>query len=272
MSNMGKNYMHARYKYFTSLMLMLFCFCQRGMAADRHILAAPYFLPGDAYFHTAISEKVLKQLSEDPDHPFEYGRINWQRQHAGYYSLSLGKQNRNLAKKIKAAYYSIRHNLVPLQLEVWGRSPNTVADHPLERKTEFIEINRLSLFFVNENFDWKKNRFPLKYNEDWYKQLSNFGFPNGDYGALVRTPDAILESWRLSTSISPLSVELPEVPIIEKQAIKVPMVAKGRLKALMLIDTRYKKYFKRKDRQELFEITNEMITPYIAEEGMWKEI
>jgi len=253
-------------------MVVLFCFCQRGIAADRHILDRPYFLPGDAYFHTAISEKVLKQLDDNPDYTFEYGLVNWQRQHAGYYSLSLGKQNRKLAKKIKRAYYSIRHNLVPLQLEVWGRSPNTVAEQPLERKTEFVEMNRLSLFFVNENFDWKKNRFPLKYNEDWYTQLSKFGFPKGGYGALVDTPDAILESWRLSTSISPLSVELPEVPIIKTQAIKVPMVAKGRFKALMLIDTSFKKYYKRKNRQELFEITNEMITPYIVKGGMWKEI
>lgn len=252
--------------------LILFCHNHVANATDRHLLSGPYFLSGDAYFHTAISEKVLKKLDNDPSYPLEYGRLNWQRNHAGYYSLSLGNQNRNLAKGIKKAYYNIRHTLVPLQLEVWGRSPNSVADHPSKSKTEFIEMNRLSLFFVNEDFDWKNNRFPLKYNEDWYKELSQFGFPNGDYGALVNTPDAILESWRLSIAISPLSVDLPDVPITKKQAIKLPMVAKGRLIALMLIDTKYQKYYKRKDHQKLYEITNEAVTPYIVEEGKWKEI
>lgn len=264
--------MPMRCLFYVVLTLNLLYPIQAVTAADKNILSAPYFLPGDAYFHTAISEKVLKNLIDDPNHPFEYGFINWQRNHAGYYSLSLGIQNRNLAKGIKTAYYNIRHTLVPLQLEVWGKSPNSVADHHPESKTEFIEMNRLCLFFVNEDFDWKKHRFPLKYNEGWYKELSTFGFPNGDYGALVDTPDAILESWRLSTSISPLSVDLPDVPITNRQAIKAPMVARGRLKALMLIDTRYKKYYKRKDHQELFEITNETVTPYIVEDGKWKEI
>ncbi|WP_417387134.1 hypothetical protein [Gimesia sp.] len=263
--------MFVRQLIFAPIMLILLCYGCVANAADRDLLSGPYFLPGDAYFHTAVSEKVLKKLDDDSNFPFKYGLLNWQLNHAGYYSLSLGNQNQNLVKQIKTAYYSIRHNLVPLQLEVWGKSPNSVADHPPEGKTEFIEMNRLDLFFVNEDFDWKKYRFPIKYNEDWYKELSKFGFPNADYGSLVDTTDAILDSWRLSTQISPLSVKLPDVPVIKQQAIKAPMLATGRLKALMLINTKYKKYFKRKDHQQLFEITNEMVTPYYVKDGKWKE-
>ncbi len=56
--------------------LSLFCYSNIANATDRHLLSAPYFLSGDAYFHTAISEKVLKELDNDPDYPVSY-RLWW---------------------------------------------------------------------------------------------------------------------------------------------------------------------------------------------------
>lgn len=252
-----------------TLFLMVLGNTQRGDATDDPELAG-YFLPGDAFFHTRITEAVLKKLDENPDYAFECNRDSWSIYNSGYYRLSLGKQNRKLAKQIKECYYQVRLEK-PLTLHVLGNSPNSVNDHPLPGKTKFMEINGVSLFFYNEDYDWKKRHVGLKYNENWYQELSQFGFPNGVYDAYVNTPEAIIESWRFSSVIPPLSVQLPSVPIKKKKAIKEPMIPKGRLKAIMLYDTNYQEYYDMKTYSSLIEITNEKTSYYFAGEGVWHQ-
>lgn len=261
-------------RYFTLMILVFIGFtdCHRAFSNDRAPFPDPYFLPGDAFFHTVITEKVLKDLEKEPDYIFEYDRPYWQYTIPGYYSLSLGKQNRNLEKQIKEAYYCLRQNMRLLQLKVRGRSPNSILDKTSEVKTELVEINGPRLFFYNEDYDWKKRHITLKYNENWYHELKSFGYKNASYGAFVKTPEAIIDSWRFSSVVPPLSVQLPKTPIIKHRAIKKPMIAKGRLKAIMLPDSEYIKYYKMDQDKELIVITNEKIQPYYISDGEWHEI
>lgn len=261
-------------RLFTFLILVSISFnnSHKVHAADTYPIPGPYFLPGDAFFHTVITEKVLKQLDEDPDYAFEYERPYWLYTIPGYYSLSLGKQNRKLVKHIKEAYYEVRYSMSPLVLKVNGKSPNSVSDEPAKEKTEFVEINGPTLFFYNEDYDWKKKHIALKYNENWSQELEKFGYQNARYGAFVKTPEAIIESWRFSTAVHPLSVQLPATPIIKHRAMQTPMIAKGRLKVIMLPDNKYKRYYKLKDHSQLIEITNEDWFTYYADEGEWHQI
>lgn len=264
--------MYIRLFTFVVLVIVSFNKCQIASATDTYPFPDPYFLPGDAFFHTVITEKVLKRLDEDPDYAFEYDRSHWQYTIPGYYSLSLGKQNRKLAKQIKKAYYNVRFSMRLLKLKVRGKSPNSISGDPSKEKTEFIEINGPSLFFYNENYEWKKKHIALKYNENWYQELTKFGYQNASYGAFVKTPDAIIESWRFSSVVPPLSVQLPEAPIVKHRAIRTPMIAKGRLKAIMLPDNKYKQYYRMKNEKRLIEITNEKIQPYYSGEGEWHDV
>lgn len=247
-----------------------FIFYQTVGAAD--ILPYPgYFLPGDAFFHTVITEDVLKKLDKNPDYAFEYNRNSLSSYNSGYRRLSLGKQNRKLAKQIKKAYYDIRE-IRPLTLHVLGNSPNSVNDNPLEGETELMEINGLSLFFYNEDYDWEKKHIGLKYNENWYQELKKFGYPNGRYGAFVNTPEAIIESWRYSSIIPPLSVQLPAVTIKKEKAVLEPIIPKERLKALMLSDDDFIKFYNVEEHIELIEITNEKSKYYTSRDGKWSSL
>tara|TARA_E500000305_G_scaffold111930_2_gene129511 strand:+ start:199058 stop:199903 length:846 start_codon:yes stop_codon:yes gene_type:complete len=252
------------------LLLIYLANGQRLAATDRPPYPG-YFLPGDAFFNTVITEEVLKKLDKDPDYAFEDNRDGFNLYNSGYQRLSLGKQNRNLAKQIKTAYYDIRQ-IRPLLLHVLGESPNSVNDNPRDKKTELMEINGLSLFFYNEDYDWKKKHIGLKYNENWYQELQKFGYPNGAYGAYANTPEAIIESWRFSTVIPPLSVQLPAVTIKKHEAVTEPMIPKGRLKALMLSDDDFNKFYKIEEHLNLIEITNEKSINYYSGEGEWHEI
>ncbi len=264
--------MHVRLFTFLILVSIRFNDCHCVDAADTNPFPDPYVLPGDAFFHTVISEKVLKKLDEDPDYAFEYERPYWLYTIPGYYSLSLGKQNRKLVQQIKEAYSEVRYSMSPLKLRVIGKSPNSVSDEPSKEKTEFVEINGPTLFFYNEDYDWKKKHIALKYNENWFQELEKFGYQNASYGAFVKTPEAIIESWRLSTVVPPLSVQLPATPIIKHRAMTTPMIAIGRFRAIMLPDNKFKQYYRIKNNIHLIEITNEGWSAYFAGEGEWHQI
>lgn len=263
-----------------SVRLFMFVVCvifsplhsQIADATDKYPFPASYYLPGDAFFHTVITEKVLKKLEEDPNYAFDYNRSHWQYTIPGYYSLSLGKQNRKLAIQIKEAYVEVRYSMSLLKLKVIGISPNSISSKPSQEKTEFVEINGPHLFFYNEDYDWQKKNIAIKYNEYWHQELMKFGYPNGDYAPFVKTPEAIIQSWQFSKVVAPLSVQLPDVPIIKHRAVDTPMIAKGRLRAIMLPDNKFKRYYKRKDNLNLIEITNDDFFTFFAGEGEWHKI
>lgn len=254
---------------FAVLVALSYESCHLAYASD-HPLMPGYFLPGDAFFYTVITEKELKELDKNPNYAFEYNRSSRTPHNSGYYSLSLGKHNQKLAKQIKKAYYEIRNSSQALILEVSGKSPNSVEENPPKKKTEFVELNGLSLLFYNENYNWQKRHIALKYNENWQQELLMFGFPKGDYSAFINTTDAIIESWRFSTQVRPLMVQLPSVPIKKQEAImKAPIVPTGRIKAIMLVNNEFEKYYTNEDLQELIEITNDKMSFYHCNEGKW---
>lgn len=264
--------MYVRLFTFTILVIVSFNDCQSTRAADTYRFPDPYFLPGDAFFHTVITEEVLKKLNENPDYAFEYGRPYWMHTIPGYYTLSLGKQNRKLAKQIHDAYEEVRYSMSLLELRVRGKSPNSISSKPSQEKTDFVEINGPHLFFYNEGYDWQKRHVALKYNENWSLELQKFGYQKASYGAFVNKPEAIIESWRFSKVVAPLSVQLHEQPIIKHRAIRKPMIAKGRLKAIMLPDNHYRQYYDVKDDLSLIEITNDGYFTFFAGEGEWHKI
>ncbi len=130
----------------TVSLLCLFMFSKKSDASNN------YFLPGDAFFHTIITEDVLKKLDEDPNSTLYYRFVCEPAfcGYAGYRKLSLKGENKKLAENIKKAYYLVRER-IPLELRVEGASPNSVSNKKEKKPTKFEEINGLSLFIYNED-------------------------------------------------------------------------------------------------------------------------
>ena len=126
-----------------------------------------YFLPGDAFFHTIITQDTIQILEKNPKSAFYYRFVCEPAfcGYAGYSNLILTENNQILAKNISKAYYQIRES-VPLKLRAKNTSPNSTSNKIELKPTEFEEINGLSLFFYNEDHEWKKRRIAIKYNED----------------------------------------------------------------------------------------------------------
>ncbi|WP_145177797.1 hypothetical protein [Gimesia aquarii] len=189
--------------------------------------------------------------------------------YAGYSKISLKSENQKLADNIQKAYYQIRKS-VPLELRVDEISPNSALKKTKEKLTKFEEINGLSLFLYNEDYEWQKRKIAIKYNEDWIKDLQKFGFKGGRYCEFVKTSDAIVRSWALGNYIKPLAVQLPEVAIEKYKTVNVPMTPKGPLKALILFDRDYKQYFNMKRGMQLLEVSNKEIKHYYVDKREWK--
>lgn len=230
-----------------------------------------YFLPGDAFFHSIITEDVLRKLDKNPERTLYYRFVCEPAfcGYAGYSNISLKGENQKLADNIKKAYYQIR-KWVPLELRVEGISPNSVSDHTQNKSTKFEEMNGLSLFIYNEDYDWQRRKIAIKYNEDWLNDLNIFGFKGGRYCEFVKTSDAIVRSWAQGNYIKPLAVKLPDASIEKYKTVNIPMTPKGPMKALILFDRNYKQYFNMKRGMHLLEVSNKKINHYVIEKREWK--
>lgn len=231
-----------------------------------------YFLPGDAFFHSHLDRELAIKLKQNPETPFNYqfvGQLAFCG-YAGYSSLVLDQQNRNLANNIQKVYFDIRND-IPIELEMKRDIPSTRLEATEWNAADFEETNGMSLFFYNADYDWQRRHIALKYNEDWQGDLKKFGFGGGRYCEFVKIPDAIIASWSLGKHIPALKVNLPDVEIEKFQTVNTPLTPKAPLKALILLGNNYKDYFNRKNAGDVIEVTNEGISRYVIHRKEWKK-
>lgn len=232
-----------------------------------------YFLPGDAFFHTILTLESIPKREKEPETIFGYRFVCEPAfcGSAGYSQLKLDQQNRELAKNIRKAYFQARKS-TPLNLKrkTYKTTPLTDIDNSAWKPENFKETNGLSLFFYNEDYDWKRRNIAVKYNEDWLGDLKTFGFGGGRYCEFVSTADAVVASWAIGKYIQPLNVQLPDSPIVKHKSVDTPMLPKGQLKALILFDRNYKQYFEMRNGKDLLEVTNQGINHYIIHRKEWK--
>lgn len=230
-----------------------------------------YFLPGDAFFPSKLILKNLKEQEQEAEPVYYYNYVCEYAfcGYAGYSQLKLDKQNSELAKNIRKAYFQIRKSQ-PIKLEAKNDVKLTETNQDIWKLDNFYETNGLSMFFYNEDYDWQRRKIAIKYNENWREEMKKF-INTGEYCAFIKTSDAVMKSWSLGKHVPPLNVQLPEAKIKTGRNVDIPLTPKGPLKVLILYDDKYKQYYDMKNGKYLLEVTNKGITAYIIHRKQWKK-
>jgi hypothetical protein len=241
-----------------------------GLGASAHFTyAEKAFIPGDAFFHTSLTQSDVDRLaSEDGPLLFSYSSSPHDGMgfggNVGFFTLEVADAPRRVADDLKSLYYSVRRTEAKKEL-VWFDSKG------VERKR--LESNGLPTLVYPACYDWSTQRIGLKYNETWFDRTPHGvedTTPPGQfrvsvakthafYVPFIKGADAILEDWRFATRYDALPCKIPENsnwhvtgPRLTTPALKVSIKD---VQIVVLTDSDYKQYYDRLDSAEFFVIT-----------------
>jgi len=234
-----------------------------------------FFLPGDAFFHTVLTEDVLNQMEKEKSPVFEYARPEFLGEsfcgYAGFAKLEFKNMPDSLKQQLRKLYGDLRE-ITPKIVEITDEIIYKEGDlHDIEVKTGnklTREINGFSVFLVNRNFDVTKHTLGLKYNEEWVDQVAAFGHDRRHLRleSFVQTPDAIAEEWRDSPLVPPLSAESPAM---DRKNISEPVVISPDCKLLVLTHPDMRQLTKADKFDYIYEISETSTKRFIKRGKHW---
>jgi hypothetical protein len=197
-----------------------------------------YFLPGDAFFHTQMTEEMVNELRNGKRRYLTYVRLSGGafRGSAGYVNLEFDEAPEYLNEGLFRAYWWVRScnkprfidNRVIAMDEATGKL--SVAAAP-----ELEEYPGISVFIYNSDFDFTSYEIGLKYNETWYEEMERFGFSPGhvQLDEFFLSPTAIALSWQMARRVDGLKVAVPAGDVPDRKASPEPIVVSGPVVALI---------------------------------------
>ncbi|MEC9002354.1 MAG: hypothetical protein VX644_03210 [Planctomycetota bacterium] len=238
-----------------------------------------YFLPGDSFFHTVLTEAVLAEIEKSKSPVFHYDRPDhldfYLCGYAGFEQLQVKEMSPAVKKHLRALYQHLR-GAHPLQIELvpetkWVRQK---GEGDVEVKTGKIlrrELNGFSMFFYNADFDANRYRLGLKYNENWLEEVVAFGHSreHAQFEFFVREEKAILTDWRDCRSVKPLEVISPPIKKRRSSNPLPPITLKSKMRLFILPEGKFDAAFARSG--FIYEITEAGVQIYgPGGAGKWK--
>ncbi|MBC8289453.1 MAG: hypothetical protein H8E37_03960 [Planctomycetes bacterium] len=203
--------------------------------------ANQYYMPGDAFFSAVLTEDVLDRIAKEEHPVFDYDRPEFLPRmlcgYAGFSRLKFVKMPKEMKENLRKSYAELRKDY-PKQIEIRPetRTKRTKDEGDIEVPTGrdlHIEINGFRVLFYNADFDMKKHRLCLKYNEQWADEFAAWGHKrsSAQLETFVPTPEAIVTDWRDGALVDPLSVTLPDR---SPKNIRVPIQVKKGVIAIVI--------------------------------------
>ena len=239
-----------------------------------------FFLPGDSFFHTVLTEAVLASLDKSKSPVFRYDRPDHLGSflcgYAGFGQLQVKEMSPAIKKNLKTLYRHLREQY-PLQIELVqetklvrdasGGFDNEVRTGKILRR----EINGFSMFFYNADFDANRYRLGLKYNENWVEEVVAFGHSHehAQFEFFVREEKAILSDWRDCRLVKPLDVISPPIKKRRSSHPLPPITLKSKVRIFVLAEANFHSAFGRSD--FIYEVTETGVQLYgQGRAGGWK--
>lgn len=133
-----------------------------ALPAARASAANIYFMPGDAFFHTQLTEDRVQSLSADrgsvvfgyvlPIESASFGGF------AGFRRLEIRDFPPELSENLQLVYRKLR-----------GEGGRIVLTYSENGKEKTQELNGYHLFVYNKTADFGRQRIGIRYNESWRK-------------------------------------------------------------------------------------------------------
>jgi hypothetical protein len=230
-----------------------------------------YFLPGDAFFHTVLTESLLQDIEKSKSPVFQYVRPDhldtFLCGFAGFDMLQVKEMSPAIKKNLQALYHELREDY-PLQIELvqeTRRVRGPIGEGDKEIKTGKIlrrELNGFSMFFYNAGFDANRYRIGLKYNETWAKEVIAFGHQREhiQFEFFIREEKAILSDWRDSQLVKPLDVISPPIEPRRSSKPLPPVTLRSKVRIFILPESNFQSAFDRS--QGIYEVTEAGIQNY----------
>jgi hypothetical protein len=177
------------------------------------------FMPGDAFFHSRLTEQAVASMPRDGgswtiiySSNDESGNLSG---FAGFRTLSVQSVSSQVVMRIHDVYSHLNPNNV--------KTLKVFIDAGGKRKE--VETGGFHFFVYNRDVDWSFQRLALKYNEDWVDIPNNAlqgsrkpancikGFPGvgpvRTYSPFIRSYEAVVSDWRDAKAFAPLKVSVP---------------------------------------------------------------
>ena len=238
-----------------------------------------FFLPGDSFFHTILTEALLADMEKSKNPVFRYNRPkhldSYLCGYAGFEQLQVTEMSPAIKKNLQALYRYLREEY-PLRIELVPETkfvPGKLGD--AEVKTGKIlrrELNGFNMFFYNADFDANRYRLGLKYNENWVEEVVAFGHPRQhvQFEFFVREEKAILSDWRDCRLVKPLNVISPPIKVRRSSNPLPPITLKSKVRIFILPTSDFAQHYHRSD--FIYEVTETGIQLYgPGKGGKWSQ-
>jgi len=179
-----------------------------------------YFIPGDAYFSSALIEDIEIKGNELN---LGYMRYSPTTMMCGYFGYS------------NIRIYNIPDATIKNLKEILSRLDRKMIYQPMVLNRKGNSIKFLPLFVYNKDFDIEKYNLRLPYNENWSKIQIESGRDHAVYDN-YKDQNIILEDWSGSSSVDGLSVDKDLPSIKGFMGVKAPIEINGEnVKFMMLV-------------------------------------
>jgi hypothetical protein len=243
-----------------------------------------YFLPGDAFFHTVLTESLLQDIEKSKSPVFRYVRPNhldtFLCGFADFNMLQVKEMSPAIKNNLQALYRELREDY-PLQIELVQETRRvrgeSIGDGDKEIKTGTIlrrELNGFSMFFYNAGFDANRYRIGLKYNETWVEEVMAFGHQREhiQFEFFIREEKAILSDWRDGQLVKPLDVISPPIEPRRSSKPLPPVTLRSKVRVFILPESNFKSAFEREGdsfSRGIYEVTEAGIQNYRPRGNAW---
>jgi hypothetical protein len=119
------------------------------------------FTPGDAFFSTTLTQKVVDAfpLGDEPvEFQYLYPSSGHVRGFAGFHVLRLEGKTSVIKSRMAVAYRELR--------ESFPATYSTIKEE--DGKERKFEDNGFAVYIYNRGIDWTKQRLAIRYNENWF--------------------------------------------------------------------------------------------------------
>jgi len=214
-----------------------------------------YYLPGDAFFFTRISEKTAAKLLSADAYDFSYGNkanAAYGCGYLGYRFLRIENLDQPFGNAIVEAHKTLR---------------------PLMGSDSVMNV-----FIYPSDYDWKKFGIGLQYNESWVDESLSFG-ANADHvrlGSFVSSRELVARNWRDSNRVPALGASCPKLPKLLEGDIqswdKSPAtISLNKIKFLIIPDRDFDSYLSQNKGKTIIEISSGNLTTFKYSNGDWRK-
>ena len=237
-----------------------------------------FFLPGDAFFHTVLTEEKLKALQRESSPQFDYSRNTTGTAgcgYAGYRKLEFTQMPKSLKEHLMTACHQVLKRRA-LMTAFEGKASSLGSSDPSIGFDIQRDPTAINVMFYNTSFNFTRFRFGLRYNEDWATDVVSFGH-HEDHVLLdhfIAEHEAVMVEWRDATKVKALQAVCPKLPTLLPRpkigsARPEPVRVAKNIRAVVLESPDMSRYFFGSDKCGFYDVTEDGITRYHWVNNEW---